>query len=619
MTLWALRHAHWVQASAWPLAICAMLLVLMRLFSPDAGGLQRLADLPQLRVIDTLPGRAPGALVSRYAVDLPGAHDADLRLFFIVTTPQARLSLGADTLYERRVAGGPYAIIPFAPALVRIPVAARGAGVLVLETDGLMFPATAPPPVFFGPAALVQQAYQTAWLRLIALPLVVLGSALALGGVLAASWLGRRADHAALLGALMMFIGAARLGTFLVPDLAIAGPALRASNAAYLVQLALMPIWVARFLGHALPRWFWALLALAGVVTLGILLAPAIMLQPGMVKLAFGLAPASLAACLVTLLPAAWRGGSADARLLLFLICSPALIILSLGGGFTSTSRLVVAGGGPVFTFAMVVIFGYLYMARYWRAARVQAAAHEGLEQELRVAQASLAAALNQQHEQAQRLLIQAERERLMRDLHDGVSGRLASAVMLCSHGDTELSTVEDSLREALAELRLVITAFQDFHGDLAQAIGSFLPHLERLARPFGVRLDGDLAMLSAVPDLTPGKIQHVLRILQEAVMNAARHAGATHVRITADAGRLTVRDNGRGLVAGQGSGLGMRTMQARAREIGGALRVASPAEGGTEVTLMLPEACDGLALPGTSAGYRPGKSIRALLPDRSV
>jgi len=341
------------------------------------------------------------------------------------------------------------------------------------------------------------------------------------------------------------------------------------------------------------------------VEILGVVVAPAVMVQPAVVKLAFALAPASLAACLVIVVPAAWRGGTADARLLLFLICTPGLTLLALGGGLESGLRVVMGGGAPNFTFAGVMIFGYLYMSRLWHVARVQAAANEGLEQELRMAQASLAAALTQQHEQAQRLLIQTERERLMRDLHDGVSGRLASAVMLCSHQETELSTVQENLREALTELRLVITAFQDFHGDLAQAIAGFLPHLERLARPFGMRLESDLVALSPMPGLTPATIQHVLRILQEAVMNAARHAGATEVRIAADGGRLTVRDNGRGIVPGQAGGLGMRTMRTRAREIGGEVRVSPHAEGGTEVVLILPEASPGPALRGARAGVR--------------
>ena len=603
MNLWALRHAHWVQASAWPLALCVLLVFLMRMFLPNGGLAVMPAGVAQLRHIESLPGRAPGALIFRYEFDPMDGREGDLRLFFVVTTPQAHLSLGREALYERRVADGPFATIPFSPELVRVPAAALAERVWVLETDGLICPVKDPPPIFVGPAALLQGAYHGTWLRLVGVPLVLLGSALALGCVLAASWLGRRSDTAALLGALLMFIGAVRLGAFLVPDLALPSTALRVINASNFLQLALMPIWAARFLGRPLPRWCWALPLLAGVEILGVVVAPAVMVQPAVVKLAFALAPASLAACLMIVVPAAWRGGSADARLLLFLICTPGLTLLALGGGLESGLRVVMGGGAPNFTFAGVMIFGYLYMSRLWRAARVQAAANEGLEQELRVAQSSLAAALTQQHEQAQRLLIQTERERLMRDLHDGVSGRLASAVMLCSHQETELSTVQENLREALAELRLVITAFQDFHGDLAQAIAGFLPHLERLVRPFGVRLESDLVALSPMPGLTPATIQHVLRILQEAVMNAARHAGATQVRIAADAGRLSVRDNGRGIVSGQAGGLGMRTMQTRAREIGGEVRVTPHAEGGTEVMLILPEVSTGPVLRGARAG----------------
>jgi len=83
MNLWALRHAHWVQASAWPLALCVLLVFLMRMFLPNGGLAVLPAGVAQLRHVESLPGRAPGAFLFRYEFNPMDGRDADLRLFFV--------------------------------------------------------------------------------------------------------------------------------------------------------------------------------------------------------------------------------------------------------------------------------------------------------------------------------------------------------------------------------------------------------------------------------------------------------------------------------------------------------------------------------------------------------
>jgi signal transduction histidine kinase len=83
-----------------------------------------------------------------------------------------------------------------------------------------------------------------------------------------------------------------------------------------------------------------------------------------------------------------------------------------------------------------------------------------------------------------------------------------------------------------------------------------------------------------------------VLRILQEAITNVVKHAGATEVRIStrggADGVTLAINDDGRGIATGHVAGRGLANMQARARELGATLRVRSAGRG-TEIELELP------------------------------
>jgi signal transduction histidine kinase len=87
----------------------------------------------------------------------------------------------------------------------------------------------------------------------------------------------------------------------------------------------------------------------------------------------------------------------------------------------------------------------------------------------------------------------------------------------------------------------------------------------------------------------------HLFRIAQEALTNVARHSGATRVemRLEKKGGEITlsVRDNGRGLAAGEGArgGIGMIGMRARARQAGGELSAGAAPGGGLEIRVTVP------------------------------
>jgi two-component system sensor histidine kinase UhpB len=92
-----------------------------------------------------------------------------------------------------------------------------------------------------------------------------------------------------------------------------------------------------------------------------------------------------------------------------------------------------------------------------------------------------------------------------------------------------------------------------------------------------------------------PAEVQVVIyRVAQEALVNAARHSGATHVEVNLERHDfyvcLLVTDNGRGFAfADEGKGLGLSGMRERALLVGGSLEIDSSPGKGTSVRLEVP------------------------------
>jgi signal transduction histidine kinase len=95
---------------------------------------------------------------------------------------------------------------------------------------------------------------------------------------------------------------------------------------------------------------------------------------------------------------------------------------------------------------------------------------------------------------------------------------------------------------------------------------------------------------------ISPGAVHHLVRIGQEAVANAVRHADSSTIQIElnfeSDLLRLSIRDNGRGFHPSDNSAraghFGIPVMEERARKLGGALHLTSSAGSGTEVVVTV-------------------------------
>lgn len=195
------------------------------------------------------------------------------------------------------------------------------------------------------------------------------------------------------------------------------------------------------------------------------------------------------------------------------------------------------------------------------------------------------------------------ERRRVGSDLHDGVCQQLTGALLRCQALELQTERGRPPSTADLGALTALIgETIQEAH-DVARGLcplpptpGALAPALRDLARRTEhlAGIECRFAESGDVRVADPAAAQHLYRIAQEALSNAVRHAGARRIRVGLDGGEgglaLTVEDDGVGLAqGGAGAGMGLRTMDFRARTLDGALAVEPVAGGGLRVVCRVP------------------------------
>jgi signal transduction histidine kinase len=251
---------------------------------------------------------------------------------------------------------------------------------------------------------------------------------------------------------------------------------------------------------------------------------------------------------------------------------------------------------------------GNLYLTEKRGAAEFSAADQEIVEQFAR--HAGIAIENARLHEQVARLAIVEERERIGRDLHDGIIQGLY-AVGLSLEDVPEL--MAESASEATARVDRAIEAINLTIRDLRNFIFGLRPELlgeaglvaslASLAEETRLNTMIDVEFDSTDPILAepPAEVRHqVLQIAREALSNIARHSRATRatVRLAGGDGGLTLEvvDNGDGFDPDAVLGAdhhGLVNIRGRARSLGGDATIESEAGVGTRIIVRLPPAED--------------------------
>lgn len=246
--------------------------------------------------------------------------------------------------------------------------------------------------------------------------------------------------------------------------------------------------------------------------------------------------------------------------------------------------------GGLAFFFAIA----HMLVARYAEASLAVERLNVTLEDRLRAREAELSANYAALGGMEKATAVLEERARIMRDLHDGLGAQLLSAIHKVRRGRAASVDVEQVLQDCLNDMRLVIEVSDPHNANLATAVGGARYHLEQRLAAAGLHLVWEIGDIPDELDLGPTRTLQLVRILQEAVSNVIKHAGATTVTVTLALGRddlrMSIADNGRGIgeEALGHPGHGLNNMRRRAEETGGALRIDSgPA--GTSIEVHVP------------------------------
>ncbi|QPC45737.1 sensor histidine kinase [Mangrovibacillus cuniculi] len=210
---------------------------------------------------------------------------------------------------------------------------------------------------------------------------------------------------------------------------------------------------------------------------------------------------------------------------------------------------------------------------------------------------------VNEQSETMEReiqTVVENERNRLARELHDSVSQQLFGASML-------LSTLQETSKDT--PLASLITKTQGIVHQSQLEMRALLLHLRPVPLKDKTLQEGMYGLMheleaqtsfefvATLEDFTceKGVEDHIFRIFQEAISNIIRHANATKVEVQLLQRNhqllLFIKDNGKGfeMVDNKLSSYGLSTMKERAEEIGGFCKVVSVIGEGTQVSVTVP------------------------------
>ncbi len=210
-------------------------------------------------------------------------------------------------------------------------------------------------------------------------------------------------------------------------------------------------------------------------------------------------------------------------------------------------------------------------------------------------------------------MAIVEERNRIARDIHDGLGASLSGVIiqaeylMTLTRSDAEIQSEVRELKtgaeEAIDEVRRAVSMWRDDFNLVPQLENMCTTFTSRHKVPIELVIDGDQQTLAEQQELG------IFRILQECLTNIAKHAGAKQVRVSVsflpETLRLKIVDDGKGFDPQKTpkNHYGLINMKERARKANGEVRIVAAPGQGTSVELVVKPIAASRLTTGSAAG----------------
>jgi len=231
---------------------------------------------------------------------------------------------------------------------------------------------------------------------------------------------------------------------------------------------------------------------------------------------------------------------------------------------------------------ALILTMGWVLVERATAWARTVHRLNDSLSQTVSVRENELRAAFEQLQAAERQRAVEAERQRLMRDMHDGLGSQLVQTLNLVRNPSAQLDreALASMLRQALDELRLTLDSFEPMEGDLPAILGTLRRRLAPALEGVGIELRWEVQEVAPLEQLDARGVLHLFRCLQEIFANVVKHAKARRITVSTwqrdDQVILSIEDDGVGLPPPEvrnSTGRGLRNVLTRAAKIGASVR----------------------------------------------
>jgi signal transduction histidine kinase len=282
-----------------------------------------------------------------------------------------------------------------------------------------------------------------------------------------------------------------------------------------------------------------------------------------------------------------WGGGALFAAVMLLTLLAACHDWVSRVGWLSLDRPFLLPLAAPL----MLTALAWLLASDYAQVRADLARTNLEIDEQLKARERELAQIYAQKAQAQSELAVVQERARILRDMHDGAGAHLSTAIRIVEAAGHAPGALEQTLHDALDQLKLSIDALTLPPGDVVALLASVRYRLTSRLEQAGIALCWDI---DDVPNWPAGKqdraMQHLQFIVFEIVSNVLQHAHATRLRVgvrqAPGAIVLEFVDNGRGIENGGEPNL--KSLRARCQLIDATLEMAD-ARPGLTLRLLLP------------------------------